>query len=141
MQAQTVAQHHRWDYLTNCTIAASAWQRVIYAGGQFVAVGFAGVISTSPDGTTWTSRTSGVAWNLVDIAHNGTEYVAIAGVQQGIIHSSDGITWTTEATVFASNLLVILELPLKVLILLSRCFRRYCAVYKTSNITSWQQLS
>lgn len=127
---------------TNRTIAASTWQRVIYAGGQFVAVGFAGVISTSPDGTTWTSRTSGVAWNLVDIAHNGTEYVAIAGVQQGIIHSSDGITWTTEATVFASNLSSNPRITSQGSnFIVSDASEGIGAVYKTSNITSWQQLS
>ncbi len=34
---------------------------VVYAGGQFVAVGNQGTVLTSPDGVTWTAQTSGAA--------------------------------------------------------------------------------
>lgn len=72
----------------------------LYAGSEngslVVIVGSGGKILTSPDLFNWTSRTSGVAFNIRDIAYNGTEFIAVGDSSQ-MIRSSDGITWTNGA--------------------------------------------
>ena len=62
--------------------ADNAWNALIYAGGQFVAVAASGTgnrVMTSPDGITWTSRSSSsdVLWRSITYA-NGL-YVAVGG--------------------------------------------------------------
>jgi hypothetical protein len=63
---------------------------IIYASGQFVAVGSNGVM-TSPDGLSWTVRDDepGLTW----LTYGEGLYVAIAS-NGSIITSPDGITWT-----------------------------------------------
>ncbi len=73
---------------------------VVYGGGQFVVVGFryngasyTGVVVTSPDGVTWTDRTSAanITSEMYAVAWGGGQYVA-TGVGASI--SPDGVTWT-----------------------------------------------
>ena len=47
---------------------SNALQDVAYGGGMWVAVGVSGTIRTSTNGTSWTSRTSGVSHNLNGVA-------------------------------------------------------------------------
>jgi photosystem II stability/assembly factor-like uncharacterized protein len=58
-----------------------------------VAVGFAGRIFSSTDGTSWTSRTSGVTQPLNAVSYAGGVFIAVgnAGI---LLTSPDGITWT-----------------------------------------------
>ena len=67
---------------------------VIYAGGQFVAVG-QGCAMTSPDGITWTSRTvpeNNLWWGLT---YGNGLYVTVSYVGTNrVMTSPDGITWT-----------------------------------------------
>ena len=86
---------------------------VAWSGTQFVAVGSGGTILTSPDGTTWTSRTldtstflgaflqgtflQGVTWS-------GTQFVAV-GSGGTVLTSPDGITWTSHFSQGATNIL------------------------------------
>ncbi|MDP2645520.1 MAG: Ig-like domain-containing protein, partial [Desulfobacterales bacterium] len=75
---------------------------IAYSGTQFVLVNLDGVITTSPDGVTWTSRILGVPW-LRDIVWSGTQFVAVGG--GGVIFTSpDGITWSSQTPVATSNL-------------------------------------
>ena len=63
---------------------------------QFIAVGQSGRTQTSPDGTTWTSRTTSNTATLRTITYTGSRYV-IGGDTSGtgvIQTSTDGITWT-----------------------------------------------
>jgi hypothetical protein len=52
-------------------VAVSNFYGVSWCATQFVAVGSAGKIYTSPNGVTWTSRTSGTANNLYGVAEQG----------------------------------------------------------------------
>lgn len=60
----------------------------------FVAVGTSGTIVTSPDGITWTTRTSGTTNDLWGCVYTGTQFVAV-GKLSTVLTSPDGITWTT----------------------------------------------
>ena len=90
--------------------ADNAWNALIYAGGQFVAVAASGTgnrVMTSPDGITWTSRSSSsdVLWRSITYA-NGL-YVAVGGQPptfgDRVMTSPDGITWTTRTAGVTSN--------------------------------------
>jgi len=48
---------------------------------------------TSPDGITWTARSSGTLKNLNGVAYGNSIYVAV-GYSGTILTSPDGITWT-----------------------------------------------
>ncbi len=83
-------------------IDSQIWYAVTYGGGLFVAVGQDvsnnGVISTSPDGVTWTPRTSNVARPLNCVAYGNGRYIAAAdnATANSITTSTDGITWVTQ---------------------------------------------
>ena len=73
-------------------LASAAW-----SGTEFVAVGDAGSVYTSPTGSTWTSETSGT-WNSMHRVRwvNG-QYVA-AGDNTSIYTSLSGASWTERHT-------------------------------------------
>ena len=48
-----------------------------YGNGLFVAVGGSGTILTSPDGVTWTARTSGTGNGLRGVAYGNNTFVAV----------------------------------------------------------------
>ena len=66
---------------------------------QYVAVGAAGKLATSPDGITWTQQTS--SFNAGDtiqtVAYGGGYWVA-GGDNGKVAYSADGVTWTQKAT-------------------------------------------
>ena len=66
---------------------------------MFAAVG-ASVVMTSPDGTTWTSRTPAANNDWRSIAWNGTVFSAggTSGSGNRIMTSPDGITWTSRTS-------------------------------------------
>jgi hypothetical protein len=96
--------------LTNRTSTSGLELRgIAYGNNQFVAVGGyytaqpfgfycgPGAILTSPDGITWTSRTSGTFNELFAITYGNNLFVALGGDGLGfvtILTSPDGITWT-----------------------------------------------
>ena len=86
-----------WTPQTRVTFARL--RDVIFAGGQLVAVGgdFAGsgrsTILTSPDGITWTPRTSPTDQLLFSVMHTGSIYVA-TGYDGTVLTSPDAINWT-----------------------------------------------
>lgn len=76
---------------------------VAWDGKLFVAVGFAGV-RTSPDGLTWTYRSSPTTpGHLNAAAGNGTVWVAV-GDSGSILSSPDGLTWTLRTSNTSSHL-------------------------------------
>ena len=80
----------RWSQRIASTTSYSSME---YGMGLYVTVGTGGVIVTSPDGFTWTSRTSGTSTALTSIAFSGTEFIAMGGGTV-MLRSTDGITWT-----------------------------------------------
>src|SRR5690606_22607262 len=64
---------------------------------MLAAVGDNGTILTSPDGVTWTSRSSGTMQHLRGITHGGGLWVAV-GFSGTILTSSDGTTWTSRSS-------------------------------------------
>jgi hypothetical protein len=67
-----------------------------------VAVGSAGTILTSPEGTTWTKRTSGIPEYLFSVTYGDNQFVAV-GMDGAILSSPDGLTWadrTSDTTEF-----------------------------------------
>jgi hypothetical protein len=71
---------------------------VTYGSGQFVVVSVSGLILTSPDGGTWTSRTSGN--NLRAVTYGGGQFVAVGdgNTTSTIVTSPDGVTWTSRVS-------------------------------------------
>jgi hypothetical protein len=75
------------DYPSGCAFGA----------GLYVIVAANGKIITSPDGVTWTSRTSGTALALLWVTFASGKFVAVGGdgATAVILTSTDGITWTS----------------------------------------------
>lgn len=73
-------------------------------GTTAVAVAAGGVIKTSADaGLTWTSRTSGVATDLLGVCWDGTQFVAV-GASGVILTSPTGVTWTSQTSGVGTSL-------------------------------------
>lgn len=85
--------------------ARATWSlmAVTASSGQFVAVGAGGLVVTSPDGVTWTARTSGTASTLDGVAWSGGQFAAVAGSSGAVITSPDGIIWTAHLAADAPN--------------------------------------
>jgi hypothetical protein len=73
------------------------YNKVIYAGGQFVAVAFGGTIVTSTNGITWTTQTS-PSNQYFDVIYANGIYVAYGNFGSGstnLVTSTNGVTWDT----------------------------------------------
>jgi hypothetical protein len=77
---------------------------IAYNGSNlYVAVGSGGTIQTSPDGITWTARTSNAGGNvLVKVAFGNGVWVAV-GYNGTLVSSSDGTTWTARTSNSGGN--------------------------------------
>lgn len=75
-----------------------------FANGLFVAVGAGGGVSTSTNGTTWTSRSAAAAnaWQSVTYGNGTWVAVANSGANR-VMTSPDGITWTARSAASAST--------------------------------------
>jgi hypothetical protein len=72
----------------------------------FVAVGNAGTVITSPDGTTWTTRASGTTNTLYGVTYSSADDLFVAvGTLGTVLTSPDGTTWTTRTSGTTSILL------------------------------------
>jgi hypothetical protein len=71
---------------------------VVTSGSTAVSVGDSGAIYTSTNGTSWTSRTSGVSDQLTNVVWTGTRFIALTSQNQmRTINSTNGTTWTAGA--------------------------------------------
>lgn len=78
---------------------------LIFANNLFVGGTSNGRIITSPDGLTWTVRTSNFpAGRIMAIAYGGGKFMAVGGANSVII-STNGTTWTAKANSLTSTTL------------------------------------
>jgi hypothetical protein len=110
-RVMTSADGATWESPTQpAFVTGGIWRAVTWGGpaGQelFVAVAYSGAVMTSPDGVTWTQRTSaagnqwfGITWGDPPGATQG-QFVAVAdsGAGNRVMTSPDGITWTARST-------------------------------------------
>lgn len=69
----------------------------------YVAAGTSGYLATSPDGITWTSRTSGFGANTINkVIFANSIWVAV-GANGTITTSTDAITWTARTSNMSTN--------------------------------------
>lgn len=84
------------------TFWGQTWS-MLYAFSKWIGVkGSSSMAATSPDGSTWTSRSLPASRSWNGIATNGTIIVALATGSDKASSSTDGITWT-ERTLPASR--------------------------------------
>ncbi len=95
------------EWVTSTTATGHTWSSITYGNGLFVAVGGTdssgnSSIMTSPDGITWTLRSSSVGW-LESVTFGAGLFVAVSSgiTNNRVLTSPDGITWTSHAS--ASN--------------------------------------
>lgn len=83
-----------WTYITS-PASPETLSCIIWTGDMFIAVGSMGVVLTSPDGTTWTSRTSGITGGIIAVASDGSGLAAITS-DRTIFYAdaSDPDAWT-----------------------------------------------
>ncbi|MBU3660613.1 MAG: BspA family leucine-rich repeat surface protein [Flavobacteriales bacterium] len=91
-----------WQSITTIGPASQDldWRAITYGNNMFVAVASSGTgnrIMTSPDGLTWTSRTSPADNSWRGVAYGNGRFVAVSsdGTNNRVMTSTDGITWTT----------------------------------------------
>jgi hypothetical protein len=86
------------------TTATSLYD-VAYGNGLFVAVGGGGVVTTSPDGITWTAGTPANGSNWYSVTYGNGLFVAVAssGGTNRVMTSPDGITWTGRTAAQANS--------------------------------------
>ncbi|PWE57125.1 hypothetical protein DEM27_05645 [Metarhizobium album] len=74
-----------------------------FGAGLFVITGTGGKISTSPDGSTWTARSSGISTAINDVKFINNIFVAVGSAGR-ILTSPNGITWTSRTSGTTTNL-------------------------------------
>lgn len=79
----------------------SSWQSVVHFGGHFIRGGSGGLIETSPDGETWTTRESRAQFDIRSMATSGNLVVAVGN--GGVLVSGDGIHWKLTASTGLSS--------------------------------------
>jgi hypothetical protein len=88
---------------TNRTTASFNINALAYGNGLYLYAGENGILGTSTDAITWTTRTSGTESNINSIAYSDNlySYVGDSGL---IATSTDGITWQARVSGTVSNL-------------------------------------
>lgn len=83
--------------ITSSSSDPVSYNGIAHNGSLYVMVGSTGIIRTSPDGYTWTERTSGTTTNFTSVEWGGTQFLAVG--DSGMIRTSpDGVTWTARTS-------------------------------------------
>lgn len=86
-----------WIPVNTAVFASNNLTFAGYENGLFFTGGVNGLLGTSPDGVTWTLRSSGFGGDTVSLVAYGNGKWVIAGSGAYIGYSADGVTWTTAA--------------------------------------------
>ncbi|GAB3430434.1 hypothetical protein GCM10027516_38330 [Niabella aquatica] len=82
-----------WSRVISAPVIPGQYENATFGAGAFVLVGTNGFISSSTDGISWTTRSSGTTQNLRYISFlNGNFYAT--GFNRTLLRSPDGINWT-----------------------------------------------
>jgi hypothetical protein len=73
---------------------SGALRAVAWGNNQFIAVGAQATVLTSPDGISWTVRSSGGTDRYDGVVWTGTEFVVLTKSGQ-VLRGTDGITWVS----------------------------------------------
>lgn len=106
-----------------------------FGAGLFVVVGDDGKIFSSPDGITWTQRTSGHTSQLQRVVYDNGVFVA-AGTNN-VMTSVDGITWVNRSAGFGSTCNCIHFVGNNTWL---TAFQTSAILRSTNNGTSWTQV-
>jgi hypothetical protein len=77
---------------------------VAWTGSHFVAVSATGTVLTSPNGSTWTTQTSGTVNNLRAVASSPTLLVAVGSDGAILTSTNGGTSWTAQTSGTKANL-------------------------------------
>lgn len=100
--ASPVVAAHTWQFRSP-TPTGNRMESFAYGNGTFVGVGEHADVVTSPDGTDWTERFTGVAGELLRVIFDGTHFVAVGrgldtAARGCVLRSADGVNWTSQST-------------------------------------------
>jgi photosystem II stability/assembly factor-like uncharacterized protein len=86
-------------------IGSNTIQAIKHDNGLWVVAGDNGMLSTSPDGVTWTPRTSGFGTTRIkDVSFGNGLWVAVG--DNGMLSTSpDGVTWTPRTSGFGTEII------------------------------------
>ena len=106
-QLQAVKREPAQDPWTQVSITGFGTDVVrgfAYGADQWVVVGQAGKIATSPNGIDWTHRVSSFGTtNIYGVCYNGADQWVAVGDTGKIATSPDGINWTQQTSSFGSS--------------------------------------
>jgi hypothetical protein len=91
-----------WTQRISPTVDAAIYGIAYNGSNLYVAAGQSGILWTSTDGKTWTSRTSGFGANTIYGVGYGNGLFVIVGAAGLLSTSTDGITWTARTSGFAA---------------------------------------
>jgi len=108
-EEETIARSDNFISWRTSTDGGDIFLGCVWTGSQFVAVGKSGLVKTSPDGISWTRRSSGLSSNMriKSIAWGRSTLVAVGFNKNSrkplILTSPDGIRWEKISTANQPN--------------------------------------
>ena len=82
-------------------VGSNNWHLIVYGNGKYVVVGVSGYITTSTDGTNWTTPVQVGSDYWTSVAYGNGKFVAV-GDKGYITTSTNGVTWTTPVQISIS---------------------------------------
>jgi RHS repeat-associated protein len=99
--SETYSCGDKW-FNTNYS-GSDIFNSVTYGNATFAAVGDNGVIKTSANGITWTTRSPGITNDLQGVIYGNNQFVTV-GHEGTVLTSADGITWQTRSSGISTDI-------------------------------------